>query len=167
MENGLLFYPLALMAVSAALYVLFTSNLMRAALALMMVFLSLAGIYALAGAEFVAAAQIMVYAGGILIILVFGLMFTSEKDGRPATSSHQYQGIAAVLSIALLTALVRLGLHLPQATPQAAPPSIADLGTALLTDYVLPLETLAMLLLLALVASVYIAAQNQNNPDSP
>lgn len=162
-NNELLFYPLALMAVSAALYVLFTSNLMRAALALMLVFLSLAGIYALAGAEFVAAAQIMVYAGGILIILVFGLMFTSEKDGQPATSSHQYRGIAAVLSVALLAALVRLGLHLPQTPQQAAPPSIIELGTALLTDYVLPLETLAMLLLLALVASVYIASQNNTD----
>lgn len=154
-----MFYPLALTAVITALYVLFTSNLMRAALALMALFLSLAGIYAAAGAEFVAATQIMVYAGGILIILVFGLMFTSEKDGRPAVSSHQYQGIAAVLGIALLAGLVRLGLHLPQTLPQVVPPSIADLGTALLTDFALPLETLAMLLLLALVASVHIAAR--------
>jgi NADH-quinone oxidoreductase subunit J len=162
-NNELLFYPLALMAVSAALYVLFTSNLMRAALALMMVFLSLAGIYALAGAEFVAAAQVMVYAGGILIILVFGLMFTSEKDRRPAASSHQYRGITAVLGVALLVALIRLGLHLPNLPQQAELPSIVALGTALLTDYVIPLETLAILLLLALVASVYIAAKNNTD----
>ncbi|MCS6968374.1 MAG: NADH-quinone oxidoreductase subunit J [Cytophagales bacterium] len=155
----LLFYCFAFMAVSAAVYILFTPNLMRAAIALMVVFLSLAGIYALTGAEFVAAAQIMVYAGGILILLVFGLMFTSEPNQQPARSSHHYRGLALLLSLALLTALVRIGIEIDFQTPQPQSSPLTNLGTMLLADYALPLETLAMLLLLAIVASVYIAAK--------
>ena len=98
--HQLLFYFFAGLVVASALVVLFTRNILNAAFSLIFTFLGIAAIYVLAGADFIAITQIIVYVGGILVLMVFGVMLSTKVEGQAVVSrsNNLFLGVLAGLS---------------------------------------------------------------------
>ncbi|MTI21579.1 NADH-quinone oxidoreductase subunit J, partial [Fulvivirga sp. RKSG066] len=149
-----LFYIFGGLAVLGALLVLITKNVLYAACSLVVAFLGVAAIYVLAGAEFLAITQIMIYVGGIVVLMIFGVMLTNRLSGKAliASSHNQFWGLIAGGAIFSLLLLSLFQVNLPiikQSIPEFD--NIRTLGVGLMSDYILPFEVAAILLLLALV----------------
>jgi NADH:ubiquinone oxidoreductase subunit 6 (subunit J) len=152
MENFLLYFSCSL-AVISIIFMLFSRVVFHAALWLILCLISLAGIYLTLGAEFMAATQIMVYAGGVVVLIIFGIMLTAR---RPAPSGLSHQNLLAgiLLCAAFFSFLVFSFIHQPVAeslSTQAYP--ISTIGQTLFTIYVGPFETAGILLLVSLIGA--------------
>ncbi|MFB3817688.1 MAG: NADH-quinone oxidoreductase subunit J [Candidatus Methylomirabilales bacterium] len=156
-----IFYLLAAFTVWAAAVVVLGKNIVRAAVALIFSFCGVAGIYILLEADFLAAVQVLIYVGGITILLLFAIMLTSRIAGGVRVVNDQ-----AVLSgIAGAGLLVGLGYAVLKGVPavSSAPPlpqSTPFLGKALLTTYALPFEAVSILLLAAMVGAIILARKD-------
>ena len=155
------FYVLAAFVVWAAGVVVFGRNIVRAAVALIFTFFGVAALYVLLDAEFLAAVQVLLYVGGITILLLFAIMLTSRISGGPPVINDQValSGIAAVgLLVGLIYASVRgiPGVVNPPPLPETTP----FLGRALLTTYALPFEAVSVLLLAAMVGAIILARKD-------
>ncbi len=166
------FYGFALLAVIPALFILFTKNLIYAAFALFITFLVVAAIYVLAGADFLAVTQIMVYVGGILVLLIFGIMIT-QKSVKNVDSSTSNQVLvlssrripAFILATVLFLFFTYLILGANFAIVgdvMTSKSTIRTIGVALMTTHLLPFEIAGILLLVALVGATYLA-MNRNS----
>jgi NADH-quinone oxidoreductase subunit J len=162
------------LAVAGGLIVLITKKLLAAAMGLLATLLSVAGLMALAGAEFAATAQIMIYAGGVVVLLVFGFMLTSDRQQGdfPALSFNRYGG-AVLLFLSAYTLVIAAFATNWEALPwlsdglnQPYPNStISQTGVNLFTNWLLPFELVGFLLLLALVGAGYYATQESNDSE--
>lgn len=164
----LLFYFFAATVVISALVVLFTSNVLYAAFMLIFTFLGIAAIYVLAGADFIAVTQIIVYVGGILILMIFGLMLTNKIKGEAVrTASHNlFWGILAGAGMLLTLLLLIFSVdfqtldwiqHASRQGGVAHASYIQSIGQLLMSRYVLPFELAGLLLLIALIGAAFIA----------
>lgn len=164
------FYIFALLAVAAGVGILITRQLFHGALMLLVCLLCIAGIYVLALAELVAVTQILIYAGGVVVIIIFGIMLTTRISGKPlvVTNNKWFAGILVGLS--MMSVLIVLVSRQDFGTPGVfESPSdftiINQLGIALMTDYLLPFEVAGILLLVALVgAAVSALTRNDQTP---
>jgi NADH-quinone oxidoreductase subunit J len=165
LQNGnVAFGIFCLIAVSGALYVLFSKNVLYASYGLLVSFLGVAGIYVFAGGEFVSAAQIMIYIGGILILLIFGIMLSSNnKAGKGKLNIENMNGVFSVsITVSLSLLLSFLVLESKFNTKTFKPQQhIKNLGYNLMTDSVLVLEIIGVLLLMALIGATYIAKKDE------
>ena len=159
-------YTFAGLSLLAALGMLLTRSVLYAAFGLLVCLLALAGLYALAGADFLAVTQIMVYVGGVLVLLLFGIMYTQRSktgltDVRPLSRSLGLL-VSGMLAVGLLTLIMGQADYLntlhPATAPEAMPSTVQPLGKLLMTRYLLPFELVAILLLMALIGATYIAA---------
>jgi NADH-quinone oxidoreductase subunit J len=165
--SELVYFFFVLLSVAGALLVLTARRVMYAGLGLMLALIGLAGLYALHNAPFLALTQILVYVGGILILILFAIMFTRRKNSLSPKKS--WLGIFAGLSMAALLAYALLPAILPfqHTVPQAATASelslnsTQEIGIQLLTTYLLPFELTAILLLVVLVGAVWLASRAQ------
>lgn len=156
LANGL-FWLLAAMVVSSALVVAFSQNLVRAAFALLITLGGVAALFLYAGADFLGVAQVMIYVGGVLVLLLFGIMFT-----RVGTTKPILQRNAGTLMVFLIALPMMVGVMVLASWPvvkagEAPQPTTAPIGEALLTEYLLPFEVASVLLLIALVGAVILA----------
>ncbi len=158
-----IFYLFAVVTIVSAIMVVTSDNIVRSAFYLLATFFGVSGIYVLLGADFVAVTQIMVYIGGILILLLFGVMLTSnithveiKKGTTKLIPSIVAIGVflGAVSSIMMRTEWRTQLAELPQTTSYS-------LGKLLLTDYVLIFELLGILLLIALIGAASMARREQ------
>lgn len=158
-----IFYLFAAITVLSAMMVVTSENIVRSAFYLLATFFGVSGIYVLLGADFVAVTQIMVYIGGILILLLFGVMLTSnithveiKKGITKIAPSIVAIGVllGAVVSIMMRTEWKTQLSEIQQTTSY-------DLGKLLLTDYVLIFELLGILLLIALIGAASMARREQ------
>ncbi len=159
-----IFYGFMLIAGSAALYMVFTNNLLHAALGLLTCLLGMAGIFALLGAEFLAVTQIMVYAGGVIVLIIFGIMLTNRTNHK-VISANQYvmPGLAIGFGFFILLTLTLSGNQSSrEAIIHHQPDHIQQLGLTLLTEYSAPFEVSGVLLLVCLIASAFAATSHQN-----
>jgi NADH-quinone oxidoreductase subunit J len=164
MNGNVAFGLFCLISVLGALYVLFSKNVLYASYGLLVSFLGVAGIFVFAGGEFVSAAQIMIYIGGILILLIFGIMLSSNKKlGKGSLKVENMDttfGLAVAVSLSLL--LTFLILEVKFNTSALKPQQhIKNLGYNLMTDSVLVLEVIGILLLMALVGATYVAKRDE------
>ncbi|HEX5066669.1 MAG TPA: NADH-quinone oxidoreductase subunit J [Myxococcota bacterium] len=155
-----LFYLFAAFAVVSALgMVLNVRNTVAAALSLVVTMVALAGIYVLLEAHLVAAIQVMVYGGAIVVLFLFVVMLLNLRSDAFAPGRARLQKLAgALLGIALLAQIVRSSVALPAAPP--VPPGFGgyrQLGIALYTDYVLLVEIASLLLTAAIVGALILA----------
>ncbi len=162
--TDLVFWLFCLITVSGAVYVLLSNHVLYAAYGLLVTFLGVAGIFVFASAEFVSAAQIMIYIGGILVLLVFGIMLSSRRkagiDHLKVENAPRGTGIliAGLLGTMLILLASRLSFS-SDATGQWL--AIKSLGFSLMTTYVVILEVVGMLLLMALIGATYLAKDDQ------
>jgi len=157
----ILFYLFAAVAAAGAVGVAVTRDIVRAAVFLLFALAGVAGIYFLLDAEFLAAVQLVVYVGGILVLIVFGVMLTSASPLVRYEPSRGEVATAAVLSVVLLAALAVLVLRATfplAATPPEETGGVGPLGQALLGDYLVPFELASVLLLVVLVGAAHLAA---------
>ena len=158
-----IFYLFAAVTLVSGLMVVSSGNIVRSAFYLLATLFGISGLYVLLGADFVAITQIMVYIGGILILLLFGVMLTSDitnveiRKGK-ATILPAIVGVGvllgSVVSILMKTNWKIELSKIPQTTTY-------DLGKLLITDYVLIFELLGILLLIALIGAASMARRDQ------
>lgn len=162
--TDLVFWLFCLITVGGAVYVLLSNHVLYAAYGLLVTFLGVAGIFVFAGAEFVSAAQIMIYVGGILVLLVFGIMLSSRRkagiDHLKVENAPRGMGvlIAGLLGTMLILLASRLSFS-SDANGQWL--AVKSLGFSLMTTYVVILEVVGMLLLMALIGATYLAKDDQ------
>jgi NAD(P)H-quinone oxidoreductase subunit 6 len=156
----LAFYLFAFMTVAGAAGCAFSQNIIYSAWSLLFAFLGVAGLYIFLGADFPAVAQVLIYVGGILVLILFAIMLTKQIGEDPKlTNAHLALPVGAALGVATVGTLSYMAVMAPWkvvAEPSFSPSS-AGLGTAFLTDYLLPFEVASVVLLAALVGSVIIA----------
>jgi len=154
-----IFYILAAMIISSAVMVVSMKNIFHSALFLVLCFFSVAGIYILLEAEFLAAVQILIYVGAITILIIFAIMLTHKLYSAKIRQSNEQviPGLIIVgaLLIATLFALGNTAWKLSFETPQVQ--STVGIGRLLLTTHVLPFEIVSVVLLTALIGAVIIA----------
>jgi NADH:ubiquinone oxidoreductase subunit 6 (subunit J) len=155
------FWSLAVVTVGGALAVLRTQNMFRAALMLVVSFAGVAGIFALINAEFLAVVQILIYGGGVAVLVIFAVMVTRDvTEGNRNTRTQPFALlVAAGLFVTLAFAIVKAEWNV---LPDDLPGPLADvfvdtpaaLGDLLLSEYVLPFEIAGVVLLAAVVGAL-------------
>jgi NADH:ubiquinone oxidoreductase subunit 6 (subunit J) len=167
MQSGLgltiAFYGFAALTLGSALFAATRRKIVHAVFALMATFFGVAGIYAVLGSDFLAVTQVLVYVGGILVLLVFGVLLTDRIPHEFKIVTPR-RWLPALLSggltfVALAWALV--GTRWPGIDPRTelAPPAstVEGIGRSLLTDYLVPFEFASVLLLVVLVGAARMA----------
>ena len=159
MAEPIAFWSLAVVLVGSALAVVLSKNLFHSVLWLALALTGTAGVFLLLEAEFLAAVQLLLYAGGIVTIVVFAIVVTERLVGERITQTNRRITAGAVTSLALIALVVNAILRQPLAT--AREPLTADLtrtiGESVLTRFVLPFELLGVLMLAAMLGAVYFA----------
>ncbi|HZQ94741.1 MAG TPA: NADH-quinone oxidoreductase subunit J [Candidatus Sulfotelmatobacter sp.] len=157
----ILFYVCAVLAVLAALGVVFQRRPVYSALSLIVVLCSLAVIYLLLGAEFLAVIQVIIYAGAIMVLFVLVIMLLNARTESSTDRSRIARWLGAPLIAALLVEIVAVvWKQFPSAnTPPAAPLDAgpAAIGQLLFRNYVLPFEVTSLLILVAIMGAVVLA----------
>ena len=158
--STVLFYIFALMSAASAIGVVVSKNIVRTAVCLLFTLVGVAGLYFLLNAEFLAAVQLVVYAGGTLILIIFGVMLTSKSPFSRFEPKLVEVVIAASINLVLLIALV-LGIlntnFRVQPSSETGHYPIDLLGQALLGDYLVPFELASVLLLAVMIGAAYLA----------
>jgi NADH-quinone oxidoreductase subunit J len=156
----LIFYLFAVMTVLGAAGCAFSRNIIYSAWSLLFAFMGVAGLYVFLGADFPAVAQVLIYVGGILVLILFAIMLTKQIGEDPKlTNAHVALPMGAALAVATIGTLSYMAVMAPwrlEPAPSYAPTS-AGLGVAFLTEYLLPFEVASVVLLAALIGSVIIA----------
>lgn len=157
------FYLFAVITVLSAAFVVTTKNVIYSAFFLLLTFFGVAGIYVLLAADFLAIVQIMVYVGGILVLLLFGVMLTNKitnVDIRTGTVHMLPAAVGvAVFSGALIATMLWTNW---KSEPAQIPVTTTNaLGGLLITNYVLIFELLGILLLVALIGAASIARREK------
>lgn len=154
------FLLVAAIAVASALGLVLRRNPIHGALLLVVNLGAIAVLYLMLGAEFLAAAQVIIYAGAIMVLFVFAIMVLVPRSEETDPDPRRRYRVAAVpvggvLLLLLLAIVVRLG---PAADPGVAPPgSVESLGRVLFTEYLFAFELIAVLLLAAMVGAMLLA----------
>ncbi|MDK2822140.1 MAG: NAD(P)H-quinone oxidoreductase subunit 6 [Clostridia bacterium] len=160
------FWLLSFITLGSALSVVFFTNIVHSALALIVTFLGIAGIYLTLHADFLAAVQVLVYAGAISILIVFGIMLITRGDGKMAETNlfGKYKYTAAIVVTTLFGVISYFIIRTPWSIETAAlsENTIGDLAEILLADYVIPFELAAILLTVAMVGAIVIAREVKN-----
>ena len=159
MAEPLAFWALAVVLVGSALAVVLSKNLFHAVLWLAFALTGTAGIFLLLDAEFLAAVQLLLYAGGIITIVVFAIVVTERLVGERLSQTSRHIAAGALVTAALMWFIVRAIGTGPLAMTK--PPMDTDLtrtiGESVLTTYVLPFELLGVLMLAAMLGAMYFA----------
>ncbi len=153
------FWILAITLIGSALGVVLTKNLFHSVLWLALGLVSTAGVFLLLDAEFLAAVQVLLYAGGVITVVVFAIVVTEKLVGEKISHTSKRLVGGAVVAMLLLamvvSALQRAGLDI--ARPEVSGDSTRLIGLSLLTRFLLPFELLGVLLLAGLIAASYFA----------
>jgi NADH:ubiquinone oxidoreductase subunit 6 (subunit J) len=176
MQIQYIFIIFAIMIVASALFVLWSKNVVHSAFMLFFTFIGVAGIFVFANADYLAVAQIMIYVGGILILLVFGILLTNKpnKDKIGVTNTVETTnynrllggGVAILLFSGLFFVVPRIPFtrleahNFEQFEPLKS--TVKNIGIYLITENSLPFEAIALLLFGALIGAGYIAKLTLN-----
>jgi len=153
----LIFYLFAALTLASACVVVFSRNLLYSAFALLFTLSGVAALYGMLGADFLAVTQVLVYVGGILVLILFGVMFTQRVYDLKAEAMSFKRVRAALIGIVTFVILVAVGRTVPwQVEERALEPTSAGLGDLLLSRYLLPFEVVSVLLLVVLIGAVLV-----------
>lgn len=166
MVESVIFWAFAVLTVGAGLGAVLHRSIVYAALFLIVVFMSIAGFFILNNADFLALAQVIIYAVGLTIILLFAIMFTGDNQFETSRMPKAYWVMSAIVVAYTLALLLRAAIV---SFPPVVPPSInyqagmmiygstRMLGQTLFTAYALPFEVASILLLAAMIGAIIIA----------
>ena len=153
------FYGVAVVLLASSLAVVLTPNLFHAVLFLAVALVATGGVFLLLHAPFLFGVQLLLYAGGVVTIVVFAIMLTERLVGERIGQASRYVFNGVVVSAAVLAGIV--GFLLRSRGPRAAAPipddRTAEIGRALVGPFAAPVELLGVLLVAALVGALYFA----------
>lgn len=148
----------SILALMAAFALLLIKNVFHGALLLLVVLLSIAGIYVMLFAEFLAVSQIMIYAGGLLVLILFGIMLSQRRLGKPMAVETGRIIPALLIGGVVFALLIYVRPSNSTSAISPSPDPIKEVGFAMLTDWVAPFEISGLLLLVSLVGAAVIAS---------
>lgn len=165
MAQALVFYILSAFILGFAVLVITARNTVHSVLFLVVNFLFVAALYVLLGAQFLAVIQVLVYAGGIVVLYLFVVMLVNLKRlPEQHSDPHRRTRFGLVLSLVVLLELGGIayleygGQPLPPPPAQVlSPNNVEQVGYALYTDYLIPFEVASMLLLVAMIGAIVLA----------
>ena len=164
------FSVLSLVVLIGALGVILLENIVYSAFLLGGVFMSVAGLYLLLNASFVAAAQVLVYVGAVNVLIIFAIMLVNKKeDLRPIKNIKSRKIISTSICLTLLSLLIRVDLSntwgLAEPSASIGEESTIRIGEHLFSDYLLPFEVASVLLLMAMIGAIVLARRDVMNED--
>ena len=165
----LIFYVLAALTVGSAILVATLPNIIYAAVALLFTFCGVAGLYVLLSADFLAATQVLVYVGGILVLIMFAVFLSHRISSVKLSNPIHFRLPAAAICLALFgvlayTAVSPAFVLKEQLTYQ---PTTADIGELLMTRYLLPFEVASVLLLAVLIGAALLSRPDRSDIPRP
>jgi len=155
--SDFIFLFVAVFTIGHAVVVVINKNLVRAAFALLFSFLGVAGLYVFAGADFLAAIQVMVYVGGISILFLFAIMLTAQITRVEEAGELIRKPLGILICLAVGGVILTLIFSTWSLTTGSYEATTATIGNALLGDYLLPFEIISVLLIMALIGAVMLA----------
>jgi NADH-quinone oxidoreductase subunit J len=169
MAQTIFFYAIAAVMVAAAVAVVTTRNVVRAALALIVVFGGVAAQFVVLAAEFVAVTQVLIYIGAIMVLMLFGIMLTRARIGREVgmTNEHWWVGILTgllllgVMGYALVDYFGDDRLPADRMLDSVDGSNTATVSDSIFSTYLVPFEVVSVLLLAALVGAIVIARKDR------
>ena len=164
------FSVLSLIVIIGALGVILLENIVYSAFLLGGVFMSIAGLYLLLNASFVAAAQILVYVGAVNVLIIFAIMLVNKKeDLKTIDNLKSRRIISSLICLTLLSLLIRVDLSnvwgLASPNTSIGEESTIRIGEHLFSDYLLPFEVASVLLLMAMIGAIVLARRDVMNKD--
>lgn len=153
------FFILAILAIGGGVLMLNVNKVIHMVMSLVITFLSIAGIYVLLTAEFVAVIQVLIYSGAISIIMLFGIMLTKHHD---VEEKHVSKSRITFVVLGILAFFGTMYYAIRNLTLTTSPGSFdvnntKQIGTALYSNYIIPFEVTSVLLLVALVGAILLA----------
>lgn len=167
MYEAIAFYLLAAVVVGCALGCVIATNIVRMAMCLLGTLGGVALLYFLMHASFLGVIQLIVYAGGTLIVIVFGVMLTSRSFGARLRPRPFEAVVAALVCVALLVSLAAIFVDAQWRGGASAAQdsfSVAAFGDALLSTYLVPFEIASVLLLAVMIGAAYLAQPEPRRP---
>ena len=161
--STILFVIFAGVAIGCAIAMVSQSNPLYSAISLIGVFISLASLYVTLAAPFIAAVQVIVYAGAIMVLVIFVIMLLNVEHSEPRRKRLKFLVPMAIGMAAILIAETAFILYSVQNSPRILPSNISDvglthsIGEGLFTGYLLPFEVTSVLLLMAIVGAMSLA----------
>ncbi len=162
----IIFWAFVILTVGSAIVVVFSKRIIYSAFALLFTLFGVAGLYVFLAADFLAASQLLVYVGGILTLIIFGVFLTTKLHGMsiPEQTHQRYLAIIPVAGIIAILFYVFFSVDW-FAHASAAEPTTKDLGKLLLTTYLVPFEVASVLLLAALIGAMRLARPREEDQD--
>ena len=164
--QNIAFYVIAVMMVLAAIRVVTVSNVMHAALYLVLVMSGAAALYILMAAEFVGVTQVLVYVGAVMVLFLFGAMLTRAKIGAEADLNNKNWGLAIPVAVLMLGAMAwslidafgdEKAIDDPADVRQV---SIAEISDAIMSPYLMPFLGLSFILVAAVIGAIVLARKD-------
>lgn len=157
------FMSLALVAVIGGVLLLNLTRVIHMVVALVFTFVSIAGIYVMLSAEFLAVVQVMIYSGAITIIMLFGIMLTRHSDEENEPKGGKLRKLLLFLGVLGFGAAVYLGIY--DLNFEVAPNTLHEnnteqIGIALYSKYIIPFELTSVILLVALIGAIVLARKD-------
>ena len=157
--GDLLFMSICLLVILSAFWVVMSPNLIHSAVSLLFTLFSVAALYVFLYADFMAASQVIIYVGGILVLIIFGVMLTNKISDQNISNKSQNRIPAAILTIILLftqmNIIFKTNWHIGENIVRES--TVNDIGMMLLSKYLLPFEMVSILLLAALIGAAMLS----------
>ena len=155
----ILFYSIVLLVVLSSCWVVMSPNLVHSAVSLLFTLFGVAGLYVFLYADFMAASQVIIYVGGILVLIIFGVMLTNKLDDPRLSNPSHNQLIAGIFCLLLLIfqfqIIFNTNWNLGDLIIRES--TVNDIGRMLLSKYLLPFEVVSVLLLAALIGAAMLS----------
>tara|TARA_B100000315_G_C14304770_1_gene463526 strand:- start:125 stop:610 length:486 start_codon:yes stop_codon:yes gene_type:complete len=157
-----LFLIVAALVIASAFWVVFSPNLIHSAVYLLFTLFGIGGLYVFLYADFIAATQVVIYVGGILVLIIFGVMLTNRIDTPSIAASSKNQFIGGMGAVTIFVIQVAVIFNTPWhiGFEQSREATVANIGNLLLNEYLLPFEIVSILLLAALMGAALLSRRN-------
>ena len=158
----LLFLFISILVIASAVNVVISSQLIYSAVSLLFTLFGVAGLYVFLYADFMAATEVIIYVGGILVLIIFGVMLTNKIDtpNIVSSSSNQVIGFFAASFLFLIQLAVIVKTDWKQGEVQQIEGTVDVIGSMLLCVYFLAFEVVSVLLLAALIGAAFLSRRN-------
>jgi len=169
MANDALFYLFAGLAIACAISMVYHKNPLYSAISLVGVFIALSCVYVTLAAPFIAAVQVLIYAGAIMVLVVFVIMLLNLEDDRPFNRLKYLYGVGAGLGLILLVQTLFIFYAVARSPKQPVKMDetvgrTLNIGASMYSEYLLPVEIVGVLLLMAIIGAV-ILVRRLNQPE--
>ena len=156
------FWFISILTVVSAFFVVSSKSLLYSAYSLLVTFLGITALYVFLWADFLAVVQVVVYVGGILVLIIFGIMLTNKISSVNISHTSVQKGVGAVVVLGFLGALSFVMISTPWVQlPNAEPlETTRSIGRLLMIDYLLPFEAASFLLLGALIGATTLSRKD-------